>query len=149
MIKLVLLFLFNCKSDTTIHFYCREMFPYNKTDTSFVEKDTVMHHHWPVGYYYKKDSLFMSKDVFVEYHMVKDRLIRVGDDTLKDKVIVVTCDSQVVKAIETYTFREGKMWPIKYVTLDNKPIHNICQVVDWNLTWIDDKEQRRKNPAFK
>src|SRR4051812_44393410 len=105
MIKLAFLILFNCNCDTTVHFYERTMHPYNKTDTSLIENndnpyykkgDTIMNHHWNAGYYYKKDTLFMMKDVFTDYHLTRDKVVKIGEDTLRDRVIVITCDSQVV-----------------------------------------------------
>lgn len=154
MIKLALIFLLHSNPDTVVHFYYREMFPYNKTDTTIVDEpgkyykkgDTIVYHHWPVGYYYKDDKLYMDHKIFT--NLTKDKLMN-KQDTLTDQVIVITCDSQLIKATEIYTHKEGNVWPTSFINNRTKqPIHNICQVEDWHLLWRQDKEQRIKNPVY-
>src|SRR5882762_692740 len=80
-------------SDTTREFFYREMYPYNKTDTSYYEGDTILYHHWPVGYCYKNNHLYMRKDVFIDLHMTKDSMVTDPKDQVNiDHVIVITCD---------------------------------------------------------
>jgi hypothetical protein len=77
--------------------------------------------------------------------MVMDSKDRVS----MNNVIVITCDSQIVRAIEYYNFEEGSMHPLKYINeKTNEPIHNICQVVDWDLSWRKEKEKRINNSAY-
>lgn len=77
-------------------------------------------------------------------------------DTLKQEVILVTCDSQLIKAVEVYTFDTlspncrciPPVRVIKYLTKDGKEIHHICQVEDFNYQWRSEKEKRINNPAY-
>ena len=94
----------------------------------------------------------MDKTIFTSYNLKEDKLVDYPgrkEDTIISRVLVVTCDTIIYRAREYAISKEGKFWPILYIDEETgKPIHNICQVEELNLSWRKNKESRLSNPAF-
>jgi hypothetical protein len=147
MIKLLLICSFLHSADTIHERWWREWYPYNRSDTSYItdddnpyyhKGDTMIFHHWTVGYHFKGDSLF--KDGTNKFYSVDSR-----KPVYKDTVLVITCDTIYYKAIELWKFEEIPTYsgggeaslrrvPKQYLDVrTHQRIHNICQVVEFSF----------------